>query len=75
MQEEMKKVNILFIIAILFILLGTALQIDRLIKENEKQQKIIDNQAERLIKCESENESLWDNYYMNASEYEGEYYE
>lgn len=71
----MKKVNILFIIAILFILLGMALQIDKLIKENEKQQKVIDNQAEKLIKCELENESLWDNYYMNASEYEGEYYE
>lgn len=71
----MKKVNILFIIAILFILLGMALQIDKLIKENKKQQKVIDNQAEKLIKCELENESLWDNYYMNASEYEGEYYE
>ena len=71
----MKKVNILFIIAILFILLGMALQIDKLIKENEKQQKVIDNQAKKLIKCEAENESLWDNYYMNASEYEGEYYE
>lgn len=71
----MKKVNILFIIAILFILLGMALQIDKLIKENEKQQKVIDNQAEKLIKCELENKSLWDNYYMNASKYEGEYYE
>ena len=55
----MKKVNILFIIAILFILLGMALQIDKLIKENEKQQKIIDNHGVKLIRCQ---EQLWSSY-------------
>lgn len=55
----MKKVNILFIIAILFILLGMALQIDKLIKENEKQQKLIDNQGVKLIRCQ---EQLWSSY-------------
>lgn len=55
----MKKVNILFIIAILFILLGMALQIDKLIKENEKQQEVIDNQGVKLIRCQ---EQLWSRY-------------
>lgn len=29
----------------------------------------------RLIQYQVENEALWDNYYMNTSEYGGEYYE
>ncbi len=44
-------------------------------KQIEKKDEIIKNQGTEIIKLRYENESLWDNYYMNASEYNGEYYE
>lgn len=44
-------------------------------KQIEKKDEIIKNQGTEIIKLRYENEALWDNYYMNASEYNGEYYE
>ena len=46
-----------------------------IIKEENNEQFII-NQAEEINKLRAENEALWNNYYMNITNYEGyEYYE
>lgn len=71
----MKKVNVLIISGVIMIFIGMTLQLEQLIKDNIHKQEIIDSQAKELIKCKAETESLWDNYYMNKSEYKGEYYE
>lgn len=71
----MKKVNILVAAGIILIFIGMTLQLDQLIKNNIDKQERIDNQATELIKCKEENDALWDNYYMNVSNYDGEYYE
>ena len=71
----MRTVNILIAAGVTLIFIGMTLQLEDLIKENIENKKIIDSQATELIKCKYENEGLWDNYYMNKSEYKGEYYE
>lgn len=46
-----------------------------IIKEENNEQFIV-NQAEEINKLRAENEALWNNYYMNITNYEGyEYYE
>lgn len=74
--------NILIIIVLLLITIGlfTIIVIDeKKIKEYEStidvKDELIDQQGRTIIKLRAENESLWDNYYMNVSEYDGEYYE
>lgn len=44
-------------------------------KQIEAKDELIEQQGRTIIKLKSENEALWDNYYMNVSEYDGEYYE
>lgn len=44
-------------------------------KQIEAKNELIEQQGRTIIKLRSENEALWDNYYMNVSEYDGEYYE
>ena len=44
-------------------------------KQIEAKDELIEQQGRTIIKLRSENEALWDNYYMNVSEYDGEYYE
>lgn len=44
-------------------------------KQIEAKDETIESQGRELIKLRYENEALWDNYYMNVSEYDGEYYE
>lgn len=53
---------------------------NQLIIENYKKQikvkdELILQQGDEINKLRYENEVLWDNYYMNVSEYDGEYYE
>ena len=80
---------ILVNLGLVIIMVSLLFQINQLQKENKEQQELIEVQATQLIQCneeenalyskyikvEEENQSLWDNYYMNVSNYEGEYYE
>lgn len=77
-----KTINILIIIVLLLITIGlfTIIVIDeKKIKEYEStieaKDELIEQQGRTIIKLRTENEALWDNYYMNVSEYDGEYYE
>lgn len=38
-------------------------------KQIEAKDELIEQQGITIIKLRSENEALWDNYYMNVSEY------
>ena len=44
-------------------------------KQLEEKDRVIQLQGNELGKLKTENEALWDNYYMNVSEYNGKYYE
>lgn len=75
MEEKLSLINKLCIIGIIVLFLGMVLQFEQVVEDNEKKQEIIDRQATEIIKLKEENEHLWNNYYMNVSNYEGEYYE
>ena len=81
---------ILFHIGVIIIVSSLLLRIGELKRENEEQQELLNVIADQLIQCneevnalygkniklDEENQSLWDNYYMNVSNQEGyEYYE
>lgn len=77
-----KIAHILTIIGIILIVSGLVITIVKdknKIKECESaielKDELIEQQGRTIIKLKAENEALWDNYYMNASEYDGEYYE
>ncbi len=75
--QMIKKVGyILFALGLILILSGLILQIhkdNQIIKDKDI---LIDKQAQEINKLHAENEALWDNYYMNVTNYEGyEYYE
>lgn len=77
-----KIAHILAIIGIILIVSGLVITIvidEKKIKEYEStievKDELIEQQGRTIIKLRTENEALWDNYYMNASEYDGEYYE
>ena len=77
-----KTINILILIVLLLITIGlfTVIVIDeKKIKEYkstiEVKDELIEQQGRTIVKLRSENDALWDNYYMNVSEYDGEYYE
>ena len=71
-----KIAYILFVAGLLLIIAGLVLQVYKDKKEIDKKQQLITNQAQEIIKLRTENEALWDNYYMNVTNYEGyEYYE
>ena len=76
----------LIFIGLVLIITGLIAQIivdsrdNRLIINDYKKQiaekdEIIMQQGDEIIRLRYENEALWDNYYMNVSEYDGEYYE
>ena len=71
-----KIAYILFALGLILILSGLILQIhkdNQIIKDKDI---LIDKQAQEINKLRAENEALWDNYYMNVTNYEGyEYYE
>lgn len=71
----MKKINILIIVGFVLITLGMDIQLNDLIKENEELKKANNILYDENIKLHQQNEALWDNYYMNISKYEREYYE
>lgn len=77
-----KIAHILAIIGILLIVSGLVITIvidENKIKEFEStielKDELIEQQGRTIVKLRAENEALWDNYYMNVSEYDGEYYE
>ena len=81
-----KLSHILIFISLVLIITGLIAQIivndrdNQLIIENYKKQikvkdELILQQGDEINKLRYENEVLWDNYYMNVSEYDGEYYE
>ena len=71
----MKKVNVLIITVFIFISSAMAIQFNNLIKENKNLKETNNVLYQDNIKLYQQNEALWDNYYMNVSEYDGEYYE
>jgi hypothetical protein len=77
-----KIAHIIAIIGILLIVSGLVITIvidENKIKEFEStielKDELIEQQGRTIVKLRAENEALWDNYYMNVSEYDGEYYE
>ncbi len=77
-----KIAHILAIIGIILIVSGLVITIvidENKIKEFEStielKDELIEQQGRTIVKLRAENEALWDNYYMNVSEYDGEYYE
>lgn len=55
--DVLELVNILIIFGVVFILLGTTLELEEVIEDNVKKQEIIDRQADELIRCRAENEN------------------
>lgn len=78
-----KRLNILVVIGLLIIISGLVIKIvidEKKIKEHEStielKNELIRQQGNTIVKLRAENDALWDNYYMNATNYEGyEYYE
>lgn len=71
-----KLLYILLVGALILIIIGLITQIYKCNQIINEKDQLIDSQAQELIKLRIENEALWDNYYMNVSNYEGyEYYE
>lgn len=75
-----KLAHILIFIGLVLIITGLIAQIivdnrnNQLIindykKQIEAKDELIEQQGITIIKLRSENEALWDNYYMNVSEY------
>ena len=79
----MKKVaKIIAIIGLLLIFSGLIIEIIVLNNKNKELNTQLMKKTDSLESCnirlenyQVENEALWDNYYMNVSEYGGEYYE
>lgn len=73
-----KESTIIFIIAIASLLLNIVFLagICGLSTTNDKLNKKLIKEHKKNVKLKSENDALWDNYYMNVNNYEGyEYYE
>lgn len=72
----MKKVaKIIAIIGIVLIISGLIIEIVILNNKLKDTKNTLDTQLSENLKLKYENEALWENYYMNVSEYGGEYYE
>jgi len=72
----MRKVaKIIALIGLLLIISGLIVEIVVLNNKNKELDTQLEKQITENIKLRYENEALWDNYYMNTSEYGGEYYE
>lgn len=71
----MNKARIIATIGAIFIIIGLGIQIIQYQSEIDNLTDKLDKAYTQIIKLEEENNSLWDNYYMNVSEYDGEYYE
>ena len=54
----MKKVNILFIIGMILILIGMTVQLEYLIRDNEERQTIINNQKKEIKEHQKEIKEL-----------------
>ena len=75
----MKKNRIALIIANIgtfLILLGLCIQMIQYQEEIDKLTELLNKATSENVRLKAENESLWDNYYMNITNQEGyEYYE
>ena len=72
---NMKVAKILAIVGVLMIMLGMTFQVIDYQKQIEKLKIQLDKVATENNRLRAENESLWDNYYMNVTNQEGyEYY-
>lgn len=72
----MKKVaKIIAIIGVVLVISGLIIEIIILNNKLKDTKDTLNAQLSENIKLKSENEALWDNYYMNVSEYGGDYYE
>lgn len=58
------------------ILLGLCIQMIQYQEEIDKLTELLNKATSENVRLKAENESLWDNYYMNVTNQEGyEYYE
>lgn len=71
----MKVHKVLSLLGVVMIMIGLGVQSIQLYKTVERQEELIYKQTDEINKLKAENDSLWSNYYMNVSDYEGEYYE
>lgn len=70
------KAKIIGSVGVLMIIAGLGIQMIQYQKQINDLNKKLDNALIEIDRLEAENESLWDNYYMNVTNYEGyEYYE
>lgn len=70
------KIKIIAVAGVILIAIGMTLQMIQYQKEINDLNERLDNALIEIDRLEAENESLWDNYYMNATNQEGyEYYE
>ena len=70
------KIKIRAVAGVILIAIGMTLQMIQYQKEINDLNERLDNALIEIDRLEAENESLWDNYYMNVSNQEEyEYYE
>lgn len=69
-----KVVNLLISIGFILIMIGVIYEKNEMINKIEELNNRIDQLSIKNIQCEEENKNLWDNYYMNSTNYEGYVY-
>lgn len=70
------KIKIIAVAGVILIAIGMTLQMIQYQKEINDLNERLDNALIEIDRLEAENESLWDNYYMNVTNQEGyEYFE
>lgn len=67
------KVKYMVIIGLLMIIIGLTFQCINLVKKINELEEQYDSLVSEYLKVTYENEGLWNNYYDNVSEYNGEY--
>ena len=73
MKREYKIALILSVIGVVMIILGMGIWINDLHNSCKKLETQLKNEQVRNVKLQQENDALWDIYYLNISDYEGEY--
>lgn len=77
MKREYKIALFLSITGVVIIILGMSIWINDLNNKCNELETQLKNEQIKNVKLHQENDALWDNYYMNVSDYneEYEYYE
>lgn len=73
MKREYKIALFLSITGVVIIILGMSIWINDLNNKCNELETQLKNEQIKNVKLHQENDALWDNYYMNVSDYNGEY--